>query len=334
MDFAVSCLSNLLSGAAMKIRSFLKYVEIQTKLASMISLMLGTVLALYRYLTFNTGNFLFMFVSLLCFDMTTTAINNYMDFKRARKKSGYGYEKHNAIVRDNIRETAAVSVIIVLLVISVGAGFMLFLRTNAVVLVLGVISFAVGVLYSAGPVPISRTPLGEVFSGFFMGFFIPFLSAYIHITDRNIIALLFESPVFTFRADVLELASIFVASVPAVAGIANIMLANNICDMEDDLENRRYTLPLYIGKKKALLLFKSIYYVAYLFVIIGIALKIIPITGLLFFLTFIPVQRNIGTFEQKQTKAETFGLSVMNFTVMNAALIGAFALGIVLNMLW
>ena len=103
--------------------------------------------------------------------------------------------------------------------------------------------------------------------------------------------------------------------------------------MEDDRENRRYTLPLYIGKERALRLFKWIYYGAYLFVIVGIVLRIIPITGLLFFLTFIPIQRNIRTFEQKQSKAETFGLAVMNFTVMNIALIIAFALGIVLNML-
>lgn len=317
----------------MKIRSFLKYVEIQTKLASMVSFLLGTLLAVYRYRVFNTENFLLMLVSLLCFDMTTTAINNYMDFKNARKKSGYGYEKHNAIVRDNIRESAAIAVIVILLVISVAAGFVLFLKTNVVVLVLGVISFAVGVLYSAGPVPISRTPFGEVFSGLFMGFLIPFLSAFIHVFDKNIVLLQFESPILMLRANVLEAAYIFIVSVPAVAGIANIMLANNICDMEDDLENRRYTLPLYIGKERALRLFKWIYYGAYLFVIVGIVLRIIPITGLLFFLTFIPIQRNIRTFEQKQSKAETFGLAVMNFTVMNIALIIAFALGIVLNML-
>jgi 1,4-dihydroxy-2-naphthoate octaprenyltransferase len=166
-----------------------------------------------------------------------------------------------------------------------------------------------------------------------MGFLIPFLSVYIHVPDRNIVALLFENPAFTFRADIWEAASIFIASVPAVVCIANIMLANNICDMEDDRENGRYTLPLYIGKEKALLLFKLLYYTAYLCAILGIVLKIIPITGLLFFLTFIPVQRNIRAFEQKQSKAETFGLSVMNFTVMNVAVILVFATGIALNML-
>ncbi len=317
----------------MRIQSFLKYVEIQTKLASMISFLLGTVLAFYRYHTLSLFNFFLMLLSLLCFDMTTTAINNYMDFKRARKKSGYGYEEHNAIVRDNIREPAAIAVILVLLTIAVGAGIMLFLRTNVIVLLIAILSFAVGVLYSTGPIPISRTPFGEVFSGLFMGFLIPFLSVYIHIPDSNIVGLFFDNSMFGFRVNVMEAASLFIASIPAVVGIANIMLANNICDMDDDLENRRYTLPLYIGREKALLLFKALYYGAYLSVLLGMVLQIIPLTGLLFFLTFIPVHKNIKTFERKQIKAETFGLSVMNFTIMNAALILVYASGIVLRLL-
>lgn len=318
----------------MKVKSFFKYVEIQTKLASMLSFMLGTVLAVFRYQTFNFSNFLFMFVSLLSFDMTTTAINNYADFKRAKKKSGFGYEKHNAIVRDNIKESAAVTVIVILFATAVLSGFMLFMNTNTVVLLLGAVSFAVGVLYSAGPIPISRTPFGEIYSGLFMGFLIPFLSVYIHTLDRNILVLFFENRLFTFRMDAVEVISIFICSVPAVAGIANIMLANNICDIEDDLENNRYTLPLYIGKKNALIVFKALYYLAYAAAIPAILFGILPITGLLFFITLIPVRKNIRIFEQKQNKAETFALSVRNFTMMNVSLILALTLGIFLNQLF
>ena len=76
----------------MKLKSFLKLVEIQTKAASMVPFALGTFWALYRYDEFNLTNFLLMFVSLLCFDMATTAVNNYMDYKKARKVYGYNYE--------------------------------------------------------------------------------------------------------------------------------------------------------------------------------------------------------------------------------------------------
>jgi 1,4-dihydroxy-2-naphthoate octaprenyltransferase len=111
-------------------------------------------------------------------------------------------------------------------------------------------------------------------------------------------------------------------------GIANIMLANNICDMEDDLENRRYTLPIYIGREMALVLFKALYFIAGLSVILGLVLKTIPITGILFFITLIPVYKNIKAFEQKQSKAETFGLAVKNFTIMNTVLIFSFLLSV------
>ena len=76
----------------MNIQSFLKLVEIQTKVASVIPFMIGTSYAIFKFDNFNIKNALLMFLSMIFFDMTTTAINNYMDYKKAIKKDGYGYE--------------------------------------------------------------------------------------------------------------------------------------------------------------------------------------------------------------------------------------------------
>jgi 1,4-dihydroxy-2-naphthoate octaprenyltransferase len=317
--------------SGMKVKSFLKYVEIQTKTASMIPFALGTAYAFYRFGTFSLKNFVLMLVSLLSFDMTTTAINNYFDYKKARKKTGYGFEKHNAIVRDNIKEAEAVAVIVVLGLIAVIAGFVLYLNSNAIVLILGMMSFAVGVLYTAGPVPISRMPLGEVFSGFFMGFIIPFLAVYIHVADERIAALSMQRGILELKANIPEIVRIFLISVPAVTGIANIMLANNICDIEDDLENRRYTLPVHIGREKALILFKILYYAAFAEILISAVAGLIPATSLLVFATFIPVRKNIHRFIELQTKKDTFSLSVKNFAVMNMVLILSTAVAIIIQ---
>lgn len=314
----------------MNVRSFFKYVEIQTKAASIIPFAAGTVFAFYRFQKFNFINFTLMLLSLLSFDMTTTAINNYIDYKSARKKFGYGFEKHNAIVRYSIKESEALSVIIILGFIAVLAGCILFLNTNIVVLLLGMVSFAIGVLYTAGPVPISRTPLGELFSGFFMGFVIPFLSYYIHVTDEQIIIFSLSDGILNAGFDLNEIFAVFIYSLPAIIGIANIMLANNICDIEEDLENNRYTLPIYIGKKKALVIFKILYYAAYTAALISIITEILPVTTLLFFITLIPVSKNISKFNQIQTKKDTFSLSVKNFALMNIALIISVILGIVI----
>lgn len=315
----------------MSIKGFLKLVEIQTKVASMFPLLIGTFYCIYRYGAFNAKNFLFMFVSLLCFDMTTTAINNYFDYKRANKRSGYGYERHNGIVKYNLKESWVIATIFILLTIAVIFGILLFLNTNYVVLILGMISFAVGILYSFGPVPISRTPFGEVFSGGFMGLLIPFISIYIHVSDSNIINGALQGGVLSLQMNLIEIIYIMLLSMPAAAGIANIMLANNICDIEDDIENKRYTLPIYIGKDNALLVFKTLYYIGYISLAVLLYLGGVPITSVLVLITFIIINKNIKLFFKVQTKKDTFVLAVKNSVIINGSLVVALALAVVIK---
>lgn len=305
----------------MGLKSFLKLVEIKTKAASMTPFLLGTVFVLYRYQKFNWVNFLLMLVSLLCFDMATTAINNYLDYKKARKTEGFGYEEHNAIVRDNLSEFSVLTVIVILLILAVGFGILLFLNTSPVVLILGIISFSVGILYTFGPVPISRMPLGEVFSGLFMGFVILFLSVYIHLNEGALVELIFRNWMLNLNFNVKEILVLFLVSFPAFMGISNIMLANNICDMEDDWENRRYTLPLYIGREKALALFQVIYYASYLDILLLLVLNILPVTTIPALFTIFPVRNNVSRFLKLQSKRDTFPVAIQNFLLINVSLI-------------
>ena len=302
----------------MNVKSFLKFVEIQTKVASMIPFVLGTLYALYRFDDFYVLRAILMFVSLLSFDMATTAINNYYDFRKASKKHGYGYETHNAIVSHKLKESVVVTTILILLILAAGGGIALVTQTGLLVFLLGGLSFLIGILYSFGPIPISRMPLGELFSGLFMGFVIIFISAYIH-TDDHVVALLIEHGWVSLHINLLEVIYLFWFSVPAILGIAGIMLANNICDVEDDIENRRYTLPVYIGKKNAVQLFKLLYYVSYVDLIVLVLLRVNVVLVLLVLLTLIPLRRNIAVFTENQDKATTFIISVKNFVIMNAA---------------
>lgn len=112
----------------MTITSFLKLVEIQTKVASMIPFFLGTVYTLYRFNSFNLKNFIIMFISLISVDMGTTAINNYMDYRKAIKKYGYNYEKHNAIVKYNLKESVVIATIVILFLLAVVFGFLLYIN--------------------------------------------------------------------------------------------------------------------------------------------------------------------------------------------------------------
>lgn len=315
----------------MSLISFLKLVEINTKVASVIPFIMGTLFTVYRFNKFNVKNFILMFIALLTFDMATTAINNYIDFKKTRKTSGYNYETHNAIVKYNLKNRTVIATITILLLAAIISGFILFWNTNIIVLILGVMSFIVGILYSYGPIPISRMPLGEIFSGFFMGFIIVFISVYIHVYDQNIVSMVFYNGVMSININVIEIFYIFLISVPLTSGIANIMLANNICDVEDDLENKRYTLPVYIGSHNALKLYKALYYAAYMSVILMIILKVESVISILTLITFFLVSRNIKVFYEKQTKKDTFITAVKNFVLINAAQVIAIGIAIMIK---
>jgi len=296
--------------------NFLLFVEIRTKLASVIPFLLGTCYALYRYESFSLMNTLIMFISLLTFDMATTAINNYFDYKKATKLNNGDAETSMAIV-GGIAERHARYIIFSLLTVAVTAGMTLVYHTDIMVFLVGAVSFLVGVFYTFGPVPLSRMPLGEVFSGFFMGFVIFFLAVYVHIFDLGISTIMLEGSRLIVTVNIVEIINIFLLSVPAMAGIANIMLANNICDIDEDIINRRFTLPYYLGRDNSLSLFKALYYIAYadilLIVILGLAPKLISLC----LLTLIPVQKNIRVFTDNPLKNSTFMLSVQNFFLMN-----------------
>lgn len=307
-------------------------VEIQTKTASMIPFVFGTVYAMFRFQAFNGVHFALMFASLLSFDMATTAINNYYDYKKAIKKEGFGYEQHNAIVRYRLKESAVVSIIVILLLTAVGCGIALFLLTGWLILLLGGLSFAVGILYSFGPIPISRMPLGELFSGLFMGFVIMFISVWIHLDNPISLAVLdFDlwTGMAAIHVNLYEVILLLVVSLPAVLGIANIMLANNICDVEDDMENKRYTLPVYIGTKHAMKLFRILYFVAYFDLIALLMLKVHPVLVLLVLITVVPIYKRSVTFTDNPSKQETFVIAVQNFVFMNIARIAALAITVI-----
>ncbi len=304
----------------MKLVSFLNLVEIRTKVASIIPLLLGTVYTLYSYNKFNAVNFLLFFCSLVLIDMTTTALNNYFDWKRANKRHGYNFEVHNSIEKYHLKQRTVIAVILVMLLSAMGIGIFIVTRTNLVVLAAGALSFLIGICYSFGPLPISRTPLGEAFSGFFMGFVIFFLAVYMHVFDGGILEYQFDGSDLLLRLGIPDLITLFFVSLPLVCCIANIMLANNICDVEDDIENGRQTLPVYIGKKYSIILFNALYYASYVDILILVLMGILPLLSLCTLLTLIPLYKGLKLFNSKQTKKDTFSVAVKSFLLIGTVL--------------
>lgn len=312
----------------MKIKAFLKLVEIQTKVASVIPFFTALLYVLYSTKQINTLNMVIMFFSMIIFDMTVTALNNYGDYSRAIKKHGYNYEVHNSIVQYNLKTSTVKIVIVVMFLLSAILGVLLVYRTNIITLLLGGVCFAIGFLYSFGPMPISRTPFGEIFSGLTMGIGIPFITYYANVFDQNVLNITYAAPTLSVTLDVYQIVGILLVSLPCVFGIANIMLGNNICDIEDDLQNKRYTLPVLVGKDKSLVLLKLLYALAYVAIVAAVVLRYLPLYSLLALLTMIPLTKNIKRFAANATKKDTFGLIVASFVQISVSLIITIGLGI------
>ncbi len=280
----------------MKIKSFFEFVEIQTKVASIFPFLFGVLYAKYTGYDINLINTMIMLISLLCLDMATTAINNYVDFKKAINND---YKNNiNVIGTHKLPIKLSKVIIFCLLGLCILFGLMLVYRTDIVVLLLGMFSFFVGVCYTYGPVPISRTPFGEVVSGIVMGFFIVFLSFYIQNT--NIIDFNINSNLdVLINFNLLQILNIFLVSLPFILVISNIMLGNNMRDLEVDVKNDRHVLPYYIGLDKSFLLFKINYLLIYFVIIIGVLIGVLPYASLLVLITIIKVWNNTKRYKEE-----------------------------------
>lgn len=303
----------------MSIRTFLSLVEIKTKIASLFPFLIGCLFVIYRYETIELTNTFIFFCSMVLFDMTTTAINNYMDF---RKASSEQYKKErNIIGQANLSERLVITMILLLLTTASGLGIWLVFHTDLLVLLIGMVCFAIGIFYTFGPIPLSRMPIGELFSGVTMGFGIVFLVVYVNAFDFGIASLVWQGQVVSVHVDLLLLFEIVLVSLPSMFTIANLMLANNICDLEDDIANQRYTLPYYIGKRYAIMLFNFLYIATFISIFIAVFLGILPSIMLLMVIVMLPIYKLVETFNKKQVKAETFEVAVKSLVLINGPIV-------------
>ncbi|HEX2925452.1 MAG TPA: UbiA family prenyltransferase [Ruminiclostridium sp.] len=278
---------------------FLNYVEIRTKITSVFTFLIATAYIFYIGKPINWLLTLTFFASMFIFDMTTTAINNYIDTKDNDEYLGF-------------KRSTALIIIFAMLEISTFLGIYLAYMSDVVVLLIGTACFLCGILYTFGPVPISRLPLGELFSGFFYGFLIPFILMYINLPKGTFLLLNLSWKTISLNINILPMVKVILLSVIPICVTADIMLANNICDLERDIAAKRFTLPYYL-REKAVYLFAALYYLAYLDIIIMVILRMLPAVCLLSLATIYWVQKNITRFFKVQDKATTFVVSIKNF---------------------
>ena len=96
------------------------------------------------------------------------------------------------------------------------------------------------------------------------------------------------------------------------------MLSNNICDLETDITNHRYTLVYYIGKKQALVVYQVLYAVAFGAMVLAILLGVTPWILLGVLAVGIPIYKHIQQFKAVQDKKTTFALAIKNMVMIHS----------------
>lgn len=287
------------------IKRFFDYVEIRTKITSIFAFLMTISYLLYKKVNIDWNLTIIFFASMFIFDLTTTAINNYIDTKDNDQILQFSRKK-------------ALWIIYSMFFISSSLGLYLAYLTDFVILAIGGICFLCGVLYTYGPIPISRQPLGEIMSGMFYGLLIPFILLHINMPKGTLVLFVANLETVNISLNIIPIIELCLFAIMPFCTTANIMLANNICDLEKDIKVKRYTLPYYIGKN-SLYLFAGLYYLTYVATIIMVIFNIISPICLLSLITIIPVQKNIKTFFDKQDKAITFIVSIKNYILIMGA---------------
>ena len=169
----------------------------------------------------------------------------------------------------------------------------------------GIICILISFLYSGGPKPISRTPFGEISSGIAMGFAIVLITGYAWTRELSL--------------------AFLIPALPATLLVGSIMLTNNIRDIRNDEKHGRRTLPIILGRDRAISLMSIAYIFNFIWIGAWIYLKVLPIPALLTLIAIIPAFKTIKTF---YTQVDEIKLDKAMGTAAGAAILYQLLLGI------
>lgn len=282
------------------------YIEIKTKITSLMTFTLVILLLMFHEFSIQTKETIVFFIGMFLFDLTTTTINNYIDSKTNEEDFQMS------------RKTLKI-IMWTLFGLSVLMGLWLVYLTHWIVLVLGMISFFIGIIYTFGPMAISRTPFGEVVSGALYGYMIPLILVIINLKD-DFLKISYDGLLHITLNPKLVLGFIIFGLVPFLL-TAGIMLGNNICDLNEDIKVNRFTLVYYLNQDKSTQLLMWLYRLTYISILLGIVFKIYP-HWIVFSLFSAPLAfRNIKEFAILKDKQISFPNVIKNFIMIMMSLI-------------
>ncbi|QYJ15103.1 1,4-dihydroxy-2-naphthoate octaprenyltransferase [Rubrobacter xylanophilus DSM 9941] len=223
--------------------------------ASAVPVLLGGALA-HEDGSFSWAPFLAMLLASLLIQAATNMFNEFYDEKRGLD-TAEAVGIAGSIVQGRVHARTVLLGALFCYTVALFLGLYLVYVGGWPILLLGCLSALGGYLYSAGPRPIAYTALSEAAVFLFMGVLIVVISYAVQTAS-------------SFPAHVP------LAALPVGGLVAAILLANNIRDMESDRRGGRRTLPIVLGRRGGILIYRALLAEAYVSALILVMAGTIP----------------------------------------------------------
>ena len=288
-----------------------KMTRPHTLTATFAPVILGTVAALYET-KINWFLFMGMIFSCLALQIATNLFNEYYDFKRGldtAESVGIG----GGIVRHGLKPKNVLTVAILLYIVAAFIGVYICMNSTWWLAVIGLCGMAIGYLYTGGPLPIAYTPFGELFSGLSMG------------TGFILIA-------FFIQTGTLTVESILI-SIPVGILVGAINMSNNIRDIEEDIKGGRKTLPILLGREKAVQFLAIAFSISYLWILVIVLMGYISPWSLVLFLGLKKPISAIQSFRKGATEPQFMRVAMKSTAMTNTIFCFLLSVGLLINYL-
>ncbi len=207
--------------------------------AAIMPVLVTTACALANTGSLDVGMAWLLLLICILMQASVNTFNDYFDFIKGTDTAEDNVEASDSVlVYNDVNPRSALGLAIGFLVVAFLLGLYVVWKTGPVPLVIALIGAVIVVMYSGGKTPLSYLPVGEAVSGIVMGGLIP-LACYQVLSGT-----------FTFMA--------LLWATPTIIGVGLIMMTNNACDIEKDIEASRRTLPVLLGREKARTLYHAL----------------------------------------------------------------------------
>ena len=200
---------------------------------------LGCVYCFFKGYSLSVFEALALILACILMQSSVNTLNDYFDYVKGTDSKSDNLERSDAVlVYEGINPKSALALGLIYLAIAGLIGLVLILTKNTIIpLWIGLIGAACVFFYSGGHTPISYLPIGEFISGFVMGGLIPLGCVAVATGAWHFEVLIF--------------------ALPLIISIGLILMSNNGCDIEKDIEANRKTMPVLVGREKCRKIYKS-----------------------------------------------------------------------------